>query len=70
MNKQFFLIILKRFAKGLGSVIGAYALQFVLKEIHFIQESLPGLVNSPMLLMTLSAGLLALEKLLQGYKPE
>lgn len=70
MNKEFFTIIIKRFGKGFFSVAAAFSLQFVLEQIPVLEKMLPSTVHSPMLLMALSAGLLALEKYLQGYQPQ
>lgn len=68
MNKEFAIIVARRFAKGLGAAVLAFATQFLLGEIPFIVSSLPHWVDSPMLLMVLTAGILALEKHLQGFQ--
>lgn len=67
MNKEFFLIIAKRFAKGLLAVGAAFSVQFLIGELPGIQAVLPSLVHSPYVVALLSAGLLAIEKWLQGY---
>ena len=70
MTKDWLVIILKRFAKGLLSVAGAFAVQFLVGEIPLFQQELPNVIHSPFLLMIVSGGLLALEKWLQGYRPQ
>lgn len=69
MNKEFTLIVFKRFYKGLISVVGAFSVQFLLGEIPTIQAILPTVVQSPITLMVLSSAILALEKYLQGWHP-
>lgn len=65
MNKQFLLVILKRFLKGLLAVVGAFALQFLLSLIPQLVQVLPS-ITSPAYVAVFSALLLALEKVLQG----
>jgi hypothetical protein len=70
MNKEFLVIVLKRFGKGLVSAVGAAALQYLLSQIPLLVQVLPNFVHSPLLLMVLGSGLLALEKYMQGYNPQ
>lgn len=70
MNKEFLSIILKRFGKGLLSVIAAYSAQFLLTQIPLLMQYLPSVIHSPVLVMALSALILALEKYLQGYRSQ
>jgi hypothetical protein len=69
MNKEFLTIILKRFAKGFIASAGAFLLMFALNTIPLIQAQLSGVITDPLFLMLVTAGLLALEKTLQGYNP-
>lgn len=67
--KQHLKAVGTRFVKGLLAVVGGFALQFLLQSLPGLQSALPGVVHSPLLLTLLSAGLLALEKALQGVNP-
>lgn len=70
MNKDFLVIVLKRFGKGLIAALGGAALQFLLSQIPLLVQVLPNFVHSPALLMVLGSALLALEKYMQGYNPQ
>lgn len=70
MNKEFFLIISKRFTKGLLSAVAAFSVLFLLDQIPVFVQLLPSVVSSPITVSIVTAALLALEKFLQGYKPQ
>lgn len=70
MNKEFSWIVFKRFAKGFIATGGAFIIMFGLNMIPIVQENLSGVITDPLTFMIVSAALLALEKTLQGYRPQ
>lgn len=69
MNKQWFLILLKRFAKGFASgFVSSFLLYASQNPLADLGQLKPWLVSAGAAALT--GGILALEKMLQGYNPQ
>ena len=70
MNKEFALIVWKRFLKGFMTSLGAFLIMYIATVIPVLNEQLKDIVTDPLFFVLASSFLLALEKYLQGYRPQ
>jgi len=70
INWDFVKIVAKRFVKGLLAVVAGFAVQFLILAIPDLLSWVKTSVDNPLAVIFFSSALLALEKYMQGYRPQ